>query len=88
MYNQLLYHSFSKDYHSMHNLTEIVETKSKATRSSAQIHVEDDSCNPSIRIGFIHEFSSLIINIISFEVFFIKRFEIKIQNSHLFQTYL
>ena len=61
----------------MHNLTEIREEKkimieikvkkSKATRSSAQKYVEDDSCDNLIRIGFIHEFSSLIIKFIGFE---------------------
>ena len=51
----------------------------------------EDSCDPLIRIGFIHEFSSLIIKFIGFEKVnvFVKLFErIKIKNARLFQTYL
>ena len=40
------------------------QEKGKATRSSAQMNVEDHSRDPLIRIGFIHEFSSLIIKFI------------------------
>ena len=39
--------------------------------------MEDDSCDPLIRIGFIHEFSSFITKLIGFEKInvFMKRFK-------------
>ena len=49
---------------------------------------EDDSCDPLIRIEFIHKFLSLIIKFIGFEMLNVFYQTFKIHNSRFFQTNL